>query len=170
MLVEGFLHSSITPDIFFKNRLCMFFSSMSLSFNPGLALGLAWAVLLSAILVNNKTSANSIKNVNANVKFNDYKWKLLFPKIIQTRNWKLCIYNKLSLAHKFNFSIASPSQKWIERQKQQHKSSCVFKRRKKFKLHVLLPYCQCKVGILWELKSLNKKHPVNVYMWRCKLE
>ena len=49
--LEGFFDSSISPDMFLRNRLCICFSSIFLSFNPGLALGLAWAVLLSAMIV-----------------------------------------------------------------------------------------------------------------------
>ena len=45
---EGFLDSSISPDIFLRKRLCMDFSSIFLSLSPWGALHLAW---VAAILV-----------------------------------------------------------------------------------------------------------------------
>ena len=39
--MDGFLASSISPDIFLRKRLCMFFSSMFLSLSPCGALHLA---------------------------------------------------------------------------------------------------------------------------------
>ena len=46
--MEGFLDSSISPDIFLRKRLCMDFSSIFLSLSPWGALHLAW---VAAILV-----------------------------------------------------------------------------------------------------------------------
>ena len=46
--MDGFLASSISPDIFLRKRLCMFFSSMFLSLSPCGALHLAWAAIVLA--------------------------------------------------------------------------------------------------------------------------
>ena len=43
----GFLISSMSPAIFLRNKLCMFFSSISLSFIPGTA---AATAILSAVV------------------------------------------------------------------------------------------------------------------------